>query len=231
MSDSKIAEWSRPESEDEIRCLLERARGGDATDLAALRRAMDRHPEIWQAYGDLAAFAQDAWIDLISGSNLVLKESLGRQVEAMTAELAGESPSPLERLLIERIAACWLQVSYADAAGARTGEMSIPQGKYLQQRQNSANRRYLSAVGALAMTRRLLGTSGSTARSSSVSTGPVQVVDGEPASDEPGEHGIGIMAGDQAEDNLTLGFVRPRSEGPGRGQRGSPRRPKGTSSS
>jgi hypothetical protein len=229
VSDSKIAGWPRPESEDEIRSLLERARGGDPTDLAALRRAMDHYPEIWREYGDLAAFAQGAWIDLISGSDLVLRESLGRKVEAMTAELVGPAPSPLETLLVGRIAACWLQVSYADAAAARTGEMSMQQGNYLRKRQDSAHRRYLSAVGTLAMTRRLFGTSGSTARSSSDSTGPSRVVGSDPGPDEPGGHGTGIMAGEQAEDNLTLEFGPPRSDGPGRGQRGSPRRPMGTS--
>jgi hypothetical protein len=231
VSDSKIAEWSRPESEDEIRCLLERARAGDPAELEALGQAMDRHPRIWQEYGDLAGHAQDAWIDLIAGMDLALKESLGRQVEAMTAELGGPDPTPLEVLLVERIAACWLQVSYADAAAARTCEISIQQGNYLRKRQDSAHRRYLSAVGALAMTRRLLSSSGTTARSSLASTDPVQVDGGEPAADEPGEHGMGIMAGDQAEDNLTLEFGPPRSDGPGSGQRRSPRRPRGTSSS
>ena len=58
VSDSKIAEWSRPQSEDEIRDLLERARRGDQTELAALRQAMNQHPELWEAYGDLASHAQ-----------------------------------------------------------------------------------------------------------------------------------------------------------------------------
>ena len=45
--DSKIMEWLKPQSEDEIRSLLERARRGDSTDLAALRQALYRaHPHM-----------------------------------------------------------------------------------------------------------------------------------------------------------------------------------------
>jgi hypothetical protein len=134
VSDSKIAAWSRPQSEVEIRGLLERARGGDPTDLVALRQAMNQHPEIWQDYGDLAAHAQDAWIDLVSGADLALRESLGRQIQAMKAELVGPAPTPLEMLLVERIVACWLQVGYADATAAQKGELSIQQANCLRKR-------------------------------------------------------------------------------------------------
>src|SRR4051794_11419508 len=102
--------------EDEIRALLERARGGDPATLDDLRGALDRHPEIWRAYGDLALHARDAWVGLIAGPDLALRESLGRQVEAMRADLSGADPTPLEALLVDRIVACWLQVNHADAA-------------------------------------------------------------------------------------------------------------------
>jgi hypothetical protein len=167
VSESKIAAWPRPPAEDEVRSLLERARGGDATDLAALREALDRHPEVWRAYGDLAAHARNAWIELIAGQDLALKESLYRQIEAMRAELAGPAPSPLEALLVERIVACWLQLGQADAAVARAGNMSVPQAEYARKRQDSAHRRYLTAIGALAMLRKLLGKAvGSSGRAS-----------------------------------------------------------------
>ena len=193
MSESKNEAWPRPQGEEEIRAVLERARGGDASELAALREALDRHPEIWRAFGDLAAHAQGAWIDLISGVDLALKESLGRQVEAMKAELTGPDPSPLETLLIGRIAACWLQVNYADAAAAQAGEISIPQAHLARKRQDSAHRRYLSAIATLAMTRRLLGSAASaSSRGSGTKSrpnGPVRVVGAEAVGagqEEPG---------------------------------------------
>ena len=44
--------------EDEVRELLERARGGDPATLPALREALDGRPGLWRAYGDLAAHAR-----------------------------------------------------------------------------------------------------------------------------------------------------------------------------
>jgi hypothetical protein len=202
-------------NENEIRHLLERARGGDATELASLREALDQYPKTWRAYGDLAAHARNVWISLIAGMDLALKESLGHKVEEMKAELAGPDPSPLEVLLVERIVACWLQVGYADAAAAQAGEMSIQQGNYIRHRQDSAHRRYLSAIATLAMTRRLLGlaTSASSRGSGTKSrtSGPVRVVGAETIEcghDELGGHLPESGSGDG--DSLEFGLRHGR---------------------
>src|SRR5262245_52882221 len=79
--------------------LLERAKTGDLSVLPQLRRMLDESPEIWRGYGDLSLQAQGALVKLAGGNNLLLCESLMRKVEALKAELMGESPSPLERLL------------------------------------------------------------------------------------------------------------------------------------
>src|SRR4051812_8117097 len=103
---------------DELRGLLDRARRGDADALPALRAALDEHPGIWRHCGDLAAHAERAWIALAAGPDLLLREALGRRLTALKADLAGTNPTPLERLLVDRVAATWLQVAYADAAAA-----------------------------------------------------------------------------------------------------------------
>jgi len=41
--------------------------------------------------------------------------------DAMRTELAGPRPSPIERLLVQRVVACWLQVYHADAMAAQAG--------------------------------------------------------------------------------------------------------------
>ena len=130
--ESKIVGWLPPQSEDMIRAQLERARGGDATDLAALQETLDRYPEIWRSYGDLAKHARDVWIGLIGGEDLALKESLGRQAEAMKADLAGPAPSPLETLLIERIVTCWVQLGLR-RRGHGPGQRRIDPARQLSQ--------------------------------------------------------------------------------------------------
>jgi hypothetical protein len=210
VSESKIAEWPRPKDEDEVRRLLELARGGDPMCLAALRQVLDSHPEIWQAYG---GHARNAWIDMIAGKDLALGESLGRRVGAMMADLAGPSPSPLESLLVDRIGACWLQLSYADATAAQAGEMSIQQGNYLRKRQDSAHRRYLTAVGALAMTRRLLvssaGLSGSESKKVLSLTRPDNHAGADPLDGGPELPGTSRVMGGSAEPDLVLEFGPP----------------------
>jgi hypothetical protein len=117
---------------------------------------MDRNPWIWERYGDLAAHAQGAWLQLIAGPNLMLHESVERKAEQMRAELAGPDPSLPERLLVERVVACWLQTQYADAAYAQLKGGTPGQHAAALRRQNSAQQRYLHAIRTLAAVRKLL---------------------------------------------------------------------------
>src|SRR5262245_12186385 len=94
------------------------------------------------------------------GDNLLMAESLSRKLEALKADLAGPSPSPLDVLLVERIAACWLQASYFDALAAQTRDLSPRQAGDLQRRQDATHRRLLSAVRALETYRRHLKPAG-----------------------------------------------------------------------
>ena len=108
---------------DELAPLLKRAEAGDRSVLPQLQRALDGNPDLWRGYGDLAAHAEASLAMLAAGPNLLLAESLKRKLAALKAELGGESPSPLEKLLVERVTATWLQTNYHDgllaqAAGA-----------------------------------------------------------------------------------------------------------------
>ena len=139
-----------------LEAMVARARAGDLEVLPELRSFLDGHPEFWRHAGDLARRAMDLWIGLIAGSDLVAGEALARRAAAMASELAGSAATPLERLLIERGVACWLQANHADASVAQSAGLSLRQAAFALKRQDSAHRRYLQAIGALAMVRRLL---------------------------------------------------------------------------
>ena len=141
---------------EQLQRLVERAEQGDEGVLGELRAALDVNPWVWQRYGDLAKQSQAAWLQLVAGRNLLLLESARRKAEQLRAELAGPAPSPLERLLIERIVATWLQVHYSDASYAQLKGTNPAQHTAALQRQNSAQQRYLQAVKSLATVRKLL---------------------------------------------------------------------------
>jgi hypothetical protein len=77
-------------------------------------------------------------------------------MELMRAELAGPDPTPLERLLVERIVACWLQLHYIDIRLPQSeAKLTMKQVEYLEDRRDRAHRRYLSAIKTLATVRKL----------------------------------------------------------------------------
>ncbi len=86
---------------------------------------------------------------------------LGKQMDArrlaiLRRELAGPNPTPLEVLLVERIALCWYHVHLCETAvGLNAGTMSLAQAAYQDKRLNSAHKRYLGAIKALAQVRKL----------------------------------------------------------------------------
>jgi len=139
-----------------LEALVKRARQGDESVLPELRQLLDRCPELWKRCGDLAAQAQQGWLDLVGGVDLLCKESVQHQLDEMRLELAGANPTPLESLLVQRILACWVQVSFADALAAHAQERQAAPGplRYLQKRQESAGRCLTEAVKQLALARR-----------------------------------------------------------------------------
>ena len=156
MNPDPQAEAGPRQGEDELARLVGRAERGDLAVLPALREALAANPNLWQTYGDLALQAEGALVRLAAGSNLLLAESLLLKLRALKAELGGDGDSPLERLLIARVAATWLQTNYYDtmvtqAAGA--GEARL---KVLRQQQDAAHRRHLAGIKQLALVRKLL---------------------------------------------------------------------------
>jgi hypothetical protein len=143
------------EEQERLYALLEKAQKGDSSVVEELKVVLDRHPSIWQRCGDLAGQALAAWMNLAAGENLLAKESLQRKVEAMRSELGGPAPSPLEKLLVERIVISWLQVGQADLAVAQARINNLDVHRLLLQRQGCAQRRLLQAIKELATLRKL----------------------------------------------------------------------------
>jgi hypothetical protein len=107
---------------------------------------------------DLATHAELTWLRHVSGIDLAMRELLARKLGALKAELGSPAPSPLERLMIDRIAINWLMVAYADLEAAETKDGDPRRADLALKRQTQAELRYATAVKALAAIRRHLPT-------------------------------------------------------------------------
>jgi hypothetical protein len=133
------------------------ARRGQKKILPKLRKVLDEHPEIVSQYGSLTLQVQDNWLQLIAGADLLLSETMRRHLDGMRTELAGPNPSPLDRLLVDRILACHVQVLYFEAMETSdpTAE-NMRLARYRMDRRDQGHRQFLSAVKMLATVRNLM---------------------------------------------------------------------------
>jgi hypothetical protein len=156
VSHPNVIEDEGRQEHEELARLLHRAEQGDYSVLAKLRAALDGDRRLWDHYGDLGAQATGALIKLAAGPNVLLAESLLRKLTALKDELAGPSPSALDRLLAERAVATWLQANYYDGLMAQAAGADEARSRMLQRQQDAAHRRHLAALKTLAVVGKLL---------------------------------------------------------------------------
>ncbi len=80
-------------------------------------------------------------------------ECLRLKVGRLEHELAGNTPSPIVKILAERVAVCYLDSYYSDILAQSHCNMTF--GDFCQRRQDRAHRRDLRAVKALAECRKV----------------------------------------------------------------------------
>jgi hypothetical protein len=147
----------KPPPTEDIRSLIKRAQCGDESTLPAVRKFLQNPEAIDLLGGDLARQAELSFISNAAGKDLAFREALVGKLAQLRAELAGPNPAPVERLLVERVVACWLQVQDADIryAQAQTNNPALAVSDFQQRRMDRAHRRYLSAIKTLATVRKL----------------------------------------------------------------------------
>ena len=139
--------------------LVEKAGKGDKNPLPEIRKILKESPELaWQLM-DVGRVAEWRYTEMmLKEEDFGKKEVLKAQLAAMREEIAGDNPSPLERLLAERIVLAWLQIQLFEdlyASSMAKGTTTLAQGNYKQKRIDQAYKRYLSAIRTLAQIRKL----------------------------------------------------------------------------
>jgi hypothetical protein len=156
MTENKSSELAVPTTGDEFRDLLTRAAKGDRSVLPVLGKLLQDPAYVEMFGGNLASTVEAFFVKELCGKDLTVSEAVRTKLASLRKELLGPDPSPLERLLVERVAACWLQVQDAEVRFAQNRQnLSISQGDYHQRRMDATNRRYRAAIKALALVRKL----------------------------------------------------------------------------
>ena len=114
---------------DWLRMLSNKAEGGDKEARAELRRAVAKcSPEVIAESSDVARRAERMLVKTISAGEPLMQETLETRLDYMRNEIAGERPTPLERLLAERVVAGWLLVEVQEALIAAQFRRDAPKG-------------------------------------------------------------------------------------------------------
>lgn len=140
-----------------LRKLIELAREGHKGVLPVLRRALDERPELWERIGNIAQQVQSAWLELLGGQDLFVKESMGRHAASLRAELAGPDATALEKLQAERVVCLLFQLGYFELLVAKyEGSRSDRVMEYLHERCRIIDGRLQQALMNFAKIKKLL---------------------------------------------------------------------------
>jgi hypothetical protein len=83
------------------------------------------------------------------------RDSLEAKLKQMQDELEGPRPSFLEKLLVDRICATWLDLHHRELLLVSTADLSLAVVQHRDRMRDRAHRRHLQAVKALAQLRKL----------------------------------------------------------------------------
>jgi len=135
--------------------LVVRARSLEAREVDELQRLFARYPDLWRAV-DMARTAASTMIQK-EGDGMAVSASLDANYEGKRRDLSRPQDGPLEAMLVEHVALCWLRLQMMEQkyTGATSQSLSLAQGDYWERKLSSAQRRYLRAAETLARVRRL----------------------------------------------------------------------------
>lgn len=139
-----------------IRCLFLRASRGDEAAMPEVRAYLAAHPEASAHFGNLVWHAEQALLNRLAPNDLVARETIAREADALKKRLAQDVTSELERLLSESLVLSWLEVQIARLELHTCSNFGTPAiSKLRELRLDRANARFLAASKHFAVIRKL----------------------------------------------------------------------------
>lgn len=145
---------TRPERND----LANRLEAGDKTAAAPFRAWLRNEGAfLLDDFGGPQRKAEEAAIKKSAQGNCLVALVVTEQLDCLRRELYGPDPSPLEKLLADRVVFCWftLNVLERNVASPPEDGRTYRAAEYLDRCVSHAHRRFLSAVRTLAVVKRV----------------------------------------------------------------------------
>ena len=114
--------------------------------------------ELWKAVIGMRELAESQALDtIVNGSGQGMRECWRQRLQAMRADLGYAESSALERLLIQQVTLCWLNLDLTEyqLTNVMKQSISFARGNYWEKRLSAAQRRFTRACETLARARRL----------------------------------------------------------------------------
>ena len=139
---------TNPPSRELFQHLVKQADRGNRDAADQLRQIIRSHRDIWDTVGNLTKHIEQSLIDMISGDNLVLGESLRVKVDDLRDSLRGEVEDDVDRLLVDHIVVTWLETQHTRMAAIQP-QQHIRDARFWDDRYERANTRFLAAIREL----------------------------------------------------------------------------------
>lgn len=118
----------------------------------------NKEMELWRAVIGMGELAESQALDtILNGSGQGMRECWRQRLIAMRADLGYAEASALERLLIQQVTLCWLNLNLTEYRFTNITKQSITLacGLYWEKRLTAAQRRFTRACETLARIRKL----------------------------------------------------------------------------
>ncbi len=130
------------------------------SDIAALRDLLDRNKELrlWESIVGMGELAESQVLNtIVNGSGQGMRECWRQRLKSMRADLGYADSSALERLLIQQVTLCWLNLNLTEYRHTNVMKQSITLtlGLYWEKRLTMSQRRFTRACESLERVRRL----------------------------------------------------------------------------
>lgn len=132
------------------------AKSLNKSEQSELERAFRDNPKLWRIVGDLNLQTENNLIEKLT-DQAVVKAALRQGAHELRENLGQHEAPALERLLIDQVILCWLNLNQIQRAYDHKMEqaLTLTVGVYWEKRLTMAQTRYTKAIEMLAKVRRL----------------------------------------------------------------------------